>query len=271
VVDHLLAQQALDFDHFGYRHQLAFPAAQLELEQLVDVVLAFGRQHDAHRDFVLGVTVVHRRHVLAGETHAHHLDHVLLRHTEQRRLGLIHAQHQLFRVLVHRVVDADDVGRALKGSAHLIRHCDLSGVVGTINLRDDGRHDRRAGRHFDDLGIAAMLLGHGDHALAHRDGNLVALPVAMLLVHQVHLDIAHFRRAAQVVLAHQAIEVDRRGRAGVGLVVGNLGHLGDLDGNLAQHLGGFLQRRADRHVEHDLEFALVVEGQHLQHHQLEEA
>jgi hypothetical protein len=36
-------------------------------------------------------------------------------------------------------------------------------------------------------------------------------------------------------------------------------------------LRGFFERRADRHVEHDLEFALVVEGQHLQHHQLEEA
>jgi hypothetical protein len=33
-------------------------------------------------------------------------------------------------------------------------------------------------------------------------------------------------------------------------------------------LRGFFQRRTDRHVEHDLELALVVEGQHLQYHQL---
>jgi hypothetical protein len=32
-------------------------------------------------------------------------------------LAWFDAQHQLFRVLVHRVVDADDVGRALEGLA----------------------------------------------------------------------------------------------------------------------------------------------------------
>ncbi len=50
-------------------------------------------------------------------------------------------------------------------------------------------------------------------------------------------------------------------------------HLGDFiegGGELFEQGGGALERRALGHVHHDLELALVVEGQHLEHHQLDE-
>ena len=271
VVNHFLAQRVPDLDHFGDRHHLPVTTAQLEFQQLVDAVLALRREDDAHRNFVLCVTVMHRRHILAGKPQAHHIDNVLLRHAEQCRLGLGHAQYQLLRIRVHRVVYADNVCRALESRAHLLRHCDLSGIVGAVDFGDDRRHHRRSRRHFDHLGIAAMLPGNGNHPLAHRDGNLVALAVTMFLVHQVDLDVAHFRCRAQIILAHQAVEVDRAGRSGIGLIVGDLLHLSDLGRDFAQHGGGSLERGADRHVKHDLELALVVEGQHLEHHQLDQA
>jgi hypothetical protein len=59
---------------------------------------------------------------------------------------------------------------------------------------------------------------------AHRQGDVVGLPVAQRLVHQIHLDVALVRLAAQVVLAHQAVEVDRRRGAGVELVVLHFRH-----------------------------------------------
>ncbi len=67
-----------------------------------------------------------RRHILAGQAHAHGVDDVLLRHAEQRRLGLIDVQHHLVGIVVDAVVDAEDVGRALEGGAHLFRHLDLA-------------------------------------------------------------------------------------------------------------------------------------------------
>jgi hypothetical protein len=54
-----------------------------------------------------------------------------------------------------------------------------------------------------------VLLGDGRHRVAHRHGDLVALAAALVLADQVDLDVAHLGLGAQVVLAHQAVEVDR--------------------------------------------------------------
>ncbi len=91
----------------------------------------------------------------------------------------------------------------------------------------------------------------------------MALALALGLVDEVDLDVADVGAAAQVVLAHQAVEVDRRGRAGVDLVVGHLGQLGKGLRHVVEHLRRVLDRRAFRHVQHHLEFRLVVERQHL--------
>jgi hypothetical protein len=100
---------------------------------------------------------VHRGHVLAGQPHAHHLDDVLLRHAEQRRLGLIDAQHQL-SASSSTVSSTPMMSACLRRPARTcLRHGDLARVVGAIDLGDDGRQHRRAGRHFHHLGIAAML------------------------------------------------------------------------------------------------------------------
>jgi len=69
-------------------------------------------------------------------------------------------------------------------------------------------------------------------------------------------------------MADEAVEVDRRRRARVGLEVGDLGHRGNVGGELGQHRRGALDRRARGHVDDHLELALVVERQHLQHHEL---
>ena len=91
----------------------------------------------------------------------------------------------------------------------------------------------------------------------------------MVLVGQIDLDVALFRQGAQVVLADQAVEIDRAGRAGVGLIVGDILLERQFGTDFVQHARRFLKRRADRHVEDDLEFALVVEGQHFQDDELE--
>ena len=100
----------------------------------------------------------------------------------------------------------------------------------------------------------------------HTRGDCMALFAAVVLVDQVHLDVADLAAATQVVLPNQAVEVDGCGRAGIGLVVGDLRQGGQMSAQLAQHRSRPLQRRSRRHVEHHLELRLVVEGQHLQLH-----
>ncbi len=64
-------------------------------------------------------------------------------------------------------------------------------------------------------------------------------------------------------MAHQAVEVEGRGHAGIDLVIRDLRFNPHGGRNFARGLGGPFQRAAFRHVEDDLELALVVERQHL--------
>ena len=97
----------------------------------------------------------------------------------------------------------------------------------------------------------------------------MALAVALVLVHEVHLQIAVFRLLPQVVLAHEAVEVDRGRGAGVGLVVGHFGDGRDVRAHRPQHGCRVLDRSPGRHVDDDLQLRFVVEGQHLHHDPLE--
>ena len=89
------------------------------------------------------------------------------------------------------------------------------------------------------------------------------LTFPLVLIEQIDLNVALVRAAPQVVLTHQTVEVDRRRGAGVDLVVGNFRYLTHVIGQRVEDAQRIFERRSFRHVHHDLELALVVEGQHL--------
>ena len=70
-------------------------------------------------------------------------------------------------------------------------------------------------------------------------------------------------------MPHESVEVERRGDAGVDLVVGHFRFDADGGGDFARGLRGAFERAALGHVEDDLELALVVERQHLHLHPAE--
>ncbi len=92
--------------------------------------------------------------------------------------------------------------------------------------------------------------------------------MALVFVYQIDLDIPHVGATADKVVAHQSVEVDGGGGACVDLVILHLRHLGKLPPQRLQGALGLFQGRPLRHVEHQLEFRLVVEGKHLEHHPL---
>jgi hypothetical protein len=94
----------------------------------------------------------------------------------------------------------------------------------------------------------------------------VALRFALVFADEIDLDVSDVGSATHEVVTHEAVEVVGRGDTGIDLVIGHFRLGADRGGHLASDGGGFFQGRAFRHVQDDLELALVVEGQHFHLH-----
>ena len=175
----------------------------------------------------------------------------------------------LRRAVLDRIVDADDARLAGELLAHELRDLVPPRLVGTVDLGDDRREHRRPRRDLDDLHLGVEA-GARSFSSSGRTAFAISwlCAVALVLVDEVDLQIAVLGQLPQVVLPHEAVEVDRRRGAGVALVVGDLGHRRDVRAHRAQHGGGALDRRSGGHVDDDLELGLVVERQHLEDDQL---
>ena len=217
AVDDALARKRLRHDEFRQRHfvglALLVLAAHLELQHRVQRAARGGGQADAHRHGVLAVAVVDRRDVLAGEREPRDTGHLGDRNAVQRGLGGVDAQDDPLRRIEDRIVDRGQVRRLLEDAAHLLRQRHLGVVIGAVDLGDDRRQHRRAGRHLDHLDVGAARPGDLLEGRTHRLRDLVALAVAPRLVDEVDLQVADFAAGAQVILAHQPVEADRRGES----------------------------------------------------------
>ena len=98
-----------------------------------------------------------------------------------------------------RLLDSVNTLRSSRGAGPLALNAALNAAAAT-HSRDMSVQNRPW--HFGSDGSSPLLR-------AQRAGDLVALAVAVVLVDQVHLQVADGRAGAQVVLAHQAIEVHR--------------------------------------------------------------
>ena len=163
------------------------------------------RQLDAHRDLVLVVAAMHRGHV-SPERPRRTTSTMSPAPRPARRLGLDRRAAGSRRVLVDRVVDADDVG-VLEGRAPASRPPPWPSV-GDRRSRPRSATAPAAGRHLDHLGVAAVAAADRGDSVAHRTA------ISWLWRSRVCLStrltwMSPCSGRAQVVLAHQAVEVDR--------------------------------------------------------------
>ena len=200
---------------------------------------------------------------IARARQAQHARRILVGDAVERRFLAVQTNGVLRLIVFHIPVHIDHAGGLLEDVANLPRDLDLAVLRGAVNFGNHSFEHRRAGRHFGDLDAGAEMPGHGNQLLAHALGDVVALELALRLSNKVHLDIGDIGPAPQEVMAHQAIEVVRRGDARVGLEIDDLGLLLDDRGKLAGDACRLFERSPLGHVDDDLELALVVERQDL--------
>ena len=160
-------------------------------------------------------------------------------------------------------IDIHHAGRGVEDGLHGFGELQSCFFVRPINLGDECLQHWRAGWHLGDGDTGFVAIRDGGDGRANAFGDVVALCFALVLADEVDLDVGDVGTAAHEVVAHEAVEVVGRGDTGVDLVIGHFGFGADRGGHFAGDGGGLFQRRAFRHVQDDLELALVVKGQHL--------
>jgi hypothetical protein len=75
-----------------------------------------------------------------------------------RRLDLIHAHHQSWLRIFDVPVDIDNARSLLEDRLDLLGDLRLTSQVGTVNLRHQSLHNRRARRNLADLNARSILL-----------------------------------------------------------------------------------------------------------------
>ena len=223
VIDRLFAHGVAHSHQFADAHQLAGGTTHTELQQGVQIAMALKRQLQHHRRRV-AARVVHVGGRFACQTSAQRTHDGLLRYAQQGGFAPVHQQELARCIHDAAVVHIDDAGRLFKDGAHGLGHAQAPCGFRAIDFSNQGGKYRRSGRHFHHLHVGAHPAADLLQRRAHTGGNGVALIGAVVLVHQIDLDVAHFATSAQIVLAHQTVEIDRRGGAGIGLVVGHLGY-----------------------------------------------
>ena len=184
-------------------------------------------------------------------------------------LGPIGHQPQRRTRHAERIVGVDDERHRLEDLLHLLRGAGAGGFIRAVDFGQQCCHHRRAGRGFDHLDRTALGHGHRLELLAQVHRDFMARARAIALGQQGNHQIALLRLGAQEVVPHQAVEIERRRGAGIGLHRHHFGHLAGYRRGGLQHAGGAFEAGPLGQVHHQLDLALVVEGQQLDRDRLE--
>ena len=180
-----------------------------------------------------------------------------------RSLDLIHAHHQPRLRIFDIPVRIHNACGVLKDRLDLLRNLGLTSQVRAVDFRNQCLDHRRPRRYFAHLDARPIRVADRVEQRTKPLGNGMALHAALLGRQQVHLDVGLIRLAAHVVVAHQSVEVIRPGCSGVRLVVQHVRLPSEFISQRLGHARRLLKGSAVGHVDDHLEFALVIERQHL--------
>ena len=119
--------------------------------------------------------------------------------------------------LAEGIVHVDDKVHRTEGRADSARRLAPRRGVGAVDLGHQGRQNGRPRRHLNHLDGGSFRHRQAGQPAARVERDGVALTVALVLGPQVDLELAVPGPVAQVRVTHQAVEVERRRRARIGL------------------------------------------------------
>jgi hypothetical protein len=132
-----------------------------------------------------------------------------------------------------------------------------------VDLSHQGRQNWWTRGNLGNLEGDPKPLRDWNELLTNLLGQVMRLEVTLALVHEVDLDIGLVAGRAEEVVANQAIEVEGRGGSHVYLEVGDFGHGAEKIGDLPSRGIGLFEAESFWCIDHNLEFGLVVVGEHL--------
>ena len=142
-------------------------------------------------------------------------------------------------------------------------------VVRPVHFRNQRFQHWRPRRHLGDL-YARAEWGPQLHQLGSKPAcDFVALRLAIVAGRKVDLNIGLIRLMSQEIVADQAIKVVGTRCSRVDLIVGDFRLLLKIVSQCLCNSGGLFEGRSVGHINHDLEFALVIEGKHFHAHPLQ--
>src|SRR5579864_2090396 len=164
---------------------------------------------------------------------------------------------RVFDVPVH----IHDTWRLLKDLLDLRRQFNLSFVVRSVHFGHQSLQYWRTRRDFRYLDARTEGRSNLVQFRPQSSCDLVALRLAIVAREQIHLDISLIGLIPQEIMAHQTVEVVRARCPSIYLIIDNLWLLAEILSQSLRHAGCLFQRRAIRHVNHDLELTLVVRSE----------
>ena len=90
----------------------------------------------------------------------------------------------------------------------------------------------------------------------------MTLIVTLALVYEVYLDIGHVVTLPEIVVPDKTVEIDRCVRTDIVLIIFDFRHCPEIRYDILAYPCGLFKRGAFRHVDNNLELALVVKRQH---------
>ena len=265
MVNAFVGDGALYCHEFAQRHERRCAAGQNGFRQCIGVAGAHAQrqqflgagpagqwqlENDVHVLFLArDMKQIHR---LAADGDAQRLGNRFGADAVERGLFLVNDEAHFGLVSFNIPVRVHHARGVMKNINDLLRQREAVFLRGTVNLGHG--HTR------------IVFGGDGGDARTHAFGDVVALRLAFVLRYQIDLDISDIRAVPHEVVAHETVEIERRGDPGIYLVIGHLRFGADGRRNFACCFRGAFERAAFRHVQNDLKLALVVERQHFHLH-----
>src|SRR5487761_2283356 len=142
---------------------------------------------------------------------------VTLLDAEKLEPVLVDRQPQPWPLLADRNVDIDNERHFGEDFFDLPGDRPSRCRVRPVDFSEQGRKHRRPGRHLDDLDAGARGNADGLEALPEIERDVVAYALAIGACGKIDLQLAQLGSFTNIIVTHQAVEIERRRRAGVGL------------------------------------------------------